>query len=81
MISYPVKENPSSSAVSEILRYKQILLLYYKDSFQKRQFTIMLSLLLLCNFLMLKLLFREELVDRLQICEGRQQSDGNQREK
>ena len=30
---YPVKENPISSAVSEILRYKQtnILLLYYKD--------------------------------------------------
>ena len=33
MRRYPVKENPIYSAVSEILRYKQIdiLLLYYKD--------------------------------------------------
>ena len=37
MRSYPAKENPIRSAVSEILRYKQtdrqthILLLYYKD--------------------------------------------------
>ena len=33
MRSYPVKENPMGSAVSEILRYKHanILLLQYKD--------------------------------------------------
>ena len=33
MKSYTVKENPTGSAVSEILRYKQtnILLLHYKD--------------------------------------------------
>ena len=43
MRSYPVKENNTGSAVSEIIRYKHtdkhtdkqidILLLYYKDSF------------------------------------------------
>ena len=38
MKSYPVKENPISSAVSKILRYKQtdrqthMLLLYYNDN-------------------------------------------------
>ena len=34
MRNYPVKENPTGSAVSEILRYKQtnILLLHYKDN-------------------------------------------------
>ena len=42
MISYPVKENPINSTVSEILRYKQtdiqtdILLLYYNVSIYLR---------------------------------------------
>ena len=43
MRSYPFKENPISSAVSEILRYRQkahrqthILLLYYKDIIQRK---------------------------------------------
>ena len=41
MRSYPVKEHPSGSAVSEILRYRQkdkqtdILLLHYKDCYFK----------------------------------------------